>query len=165
MGIELNYLDPKSVRIWMPKAGSSPRVEIDGDRCVLSARIRRAFPLTNPDQFYSILDSAGKEAGLLRGTEGLSKESLKALNEELDRRYFSPVITRIDILKADAGMWYFEVQTQRGPATFYVRNWRDSAFDIGGDRWQIHSVDGLRYEILKLGELDERSQSLLDQVF
>ncbi|MFX4470318.1 DUF1854 domain-containing protein, partial [Acinetobacter baumannii] len=81
-------------------------------------------------------------------------------DEELDRRYFTPHVSRIDALKQDAGMWRFDVQTQRGPAQFYVRNWRDNAHETAPGRWQIMSVDGARFEILNLEELDAKSQRL-----
>jgi hypothetical protein len=86
------------------------------------------------------------------------------VNGELDRRYFTPRILRIDFLKQDAGMWKFNVETQRGLAEFYVRNWRDSAHETGGGRWQISSVDGQRYEIQSVEALDARSQALLEQL-
>lgn len=163
--IELRYLEPSTLRVWMPEGASQPHVELLDDRCLPSARIRRAFPLSSPKTHISIQDSKGKEVGILATLEGMDPESRRVIDEELDRRYFSPQITKIDSLRQDAGMWLFKVQTQRGPAEFYVRNWRDSAYEIGGGRWQIHSVEGLRYEILKLDDLDERSQQFLDQVF
>lgn len=162
--IELRYLDPAQIKVWMPEGGSQPHVELE-DRCLPSARLRRAFPLSSPKTHISVQDSKGKEVGILSSLDAVEPESRKVIEEELDRRYFSPRITKIDSLKQDAGMWLFHVQTQRGPAEFYVRNWRDSAYEIGNGRWQIHSVEGLRYEILRLEELDERSQQFLDQVF
>ena len=72
---------------------------------------------------------------------------------------------RIESLVQDAGMWHFKVQTQRGDAEIYVRNWRDSAYETGAGRWQILSVDGLRFTIPDINALDARSQDLLDQVF
>ena len=149
----------------MAEGASQPHVELRDDRCLHSARIRRAFPLSSPTGHISVQDAKGKEVGILKSLDGIDPESRKVIDEELDRRYFSPQISRIDSLKLDASMWLFKVQTQRGPAEFYVRNWRDSAYEIGGGRWQIHSVEGLRYEILNLEELDEHSKQFLDQVF
>ena len=79
--------------------------------------------------------------------------------------YFTPTILSIESLRQDGGMWLFKVETQRGPAEFYVRNWRDSSHEISHLRFQIVSVDGQRFEIRDLNALDERSQALLDQLF
>lgn len=130
----------------------------------MSAVIRRVFPLSNPLTYLSIQDSGGKEIGVLRTVEGLDPETQGIFAEELDRRYFTPRVSRIDTLKQDAGMWRFIVQTQRGPAEFYVRNWRDNAHEITPGRWQILSVDGARFEIERVDSLDAKSQKLLDQL-
>ena len=165
MGFEpTRYLDPANVHISYPPAASHPRVEIAGDRSVLSARIKLVFPLSNPKQFYAVQDGAEKEVGILRSLDGMDEESKKAIAGELDRRYFTPCITQIKGLKQDGGMWLFTVQTQRGPIDFFVRNWRDNSQEIQAGRWQIQSVDGQRYEIKSVEALDARSQRLLEQL-
>ena len=142
-----------------------PRVEILNDRCVLAAQFKRAFPLSQSDKFISIQDPLDHEVGVLESLDGMAADQREIIVQELDRRYFTPAIDKIDELKQDAGMWKFLVQTQRGPAEFYVRNWRDSAHEAARGRWQILSVDGLRFEIKDVYGLDERSQILLEQLF
>ncbi len=100
----------------------------------------------------------------MKSTSGLDPGTRELLVEEMDRRYFTPSISKIDELKPEAGMWRWNVQTQRGPTEFYVRNWRDNGFEISPGRWQIHSVDGGRFEIVQLEKLDAQSQHLLDQL-
>jgi hypothetical protein len=103
--------------------------------------------------------------GILRSLSELDDSSRKILEGELARRYFTPTIQAIESLRQDGGMWLFRVQTQRGPAQFYVRNWRDSSHEISHMRFQILSVDGQRFEIRDYMTLDERSKALLDQLF
>lgn len=102
---------------------------------------------------------------MLKSLDRMKADQRELVLAELDRRYFTPSIERIDDLKQEAGMWRFVVQTQRGATEFYVRNWRDSAFEVSPGRWQIVSVDGLRFEIPKVEDLDGRSQSRLDLLF
>ena len=149
----------------LPEGGSQPRIEIKDRQTILNARVRRAFPLSNPKTYISIQDAGGNEIGMLPSMDGLDEDSRVVMEAELDRRYFAPMISKIDNLKQDAGMWHFTVQTQRGKAQFYVRNWRDSAYETAAGRWQIQSVDGLRYTIPDLNSIDARSQDLLEQVF
>jgi len=160
----VRYLEPAQVHASRPSGAIHPRVEIVDEFVVLSALIRRAFPLSNPQVYLSIQDAAGKEIGVLRTIEGLDPKTAEIFSEELDRRYFTPHVQQIDGLRQEAGMWKFDVQTQRGAAQFYVRNWRDNAQEITPGRWQILSVDGARFEILKADELDAKSQRLLDQL-
>lgn len=161
---QVRYLEPEQVRISQPPGSSHLRVEILDERTILNAVVRRLFPLSNPESHVSIQDGAGKEVGILRNPNGLDATSLQLVSEALDRRYFTPLVSRIDTLKLDAGMWRFEVQTQRGPAEFYVRNWRDSSAEIEPGRWLVWSVDGQRFEIPQPDKLDARSVSLLEQL-
>jgi hypothetical protein len=165
MGFEpARYIEPSDVRLFYPPNSSHPRAEIAGDRCLLSVRVKRVFPLSKPDSFYSLQDSSDKEVGIIRSLEGMDAESQKVVEKELDRRYYTPHIERIDVLRHDGGMWLFVVQTQRGKDDFYVRNWRDNSHEIQPGRWQILSVDGRRFEIPKIEDLDARSQHLLEQL-
>lgn len=161
----LTYLTSSDIRVIVVPGAVHPRVEIADDRCVLGAQFKRVFPLSNPDKFISIQDQSEHEVGILESLDGLPEDQRKVIVQELDRRYFTPSIERIDDLRQDAGMWKFTVQTQRGATEFYVRNWRDSAHEATPGRWQINSVDGLRFEIRNVYELDERSQTLLEQLF
>jgi hypothetical protein len=129
-----------------------------------NVRLVRAFPLSATSENISIRDEKNVEFGIIERVDDLAKASKKLVEEELDRRYFTPQITRIVALKNDTSMWWFDVETTRGRSDFYVRNWRDNAYELTPGRWQIISVDGGRYEILNLDDLDDRSQILIEQL-
>lgn len=161
----MKYLDSSSIRFWFPSPGSRPRCEVSGDRCLLAARVRRCFPFSSGTEFISVQDGAGVEVGILRSLESLDEGSRRVVQEELDRRYFTPVIQRIVTLRQEASMWCWEVETQRGLASFYLRAVRDSIHEVAPRRWQITSMDGQRYEIRDLSQLDNRSQLLFEGLF
>jgi hypothetical protein len=160
----LRYLASETVRAWRVPEAIHLRLEIRDDRTILSAVVKRAFPLTHPTDYLSVQDGGGKEVGILRTLDGLEPQSRREIEEHLDRRYFTPQIVTIRELKQDAGMWRFAVETQRGPAQFFVRNWRDNANEIAPNRWHIHAVDGGRFEIENLEALDVPSRRLMDQL-
>jgi hypothetical protein len=162
--IELNYVEGSEVRIRRANGSSHLRIEIDGDRCILSGKIKCAFPLSDRNQHLSLQSQDDKEVAILRSPAQLDSESKQLLDEDLERRYFTPKIDRILQLKHESSMWRFDVETQRGTTHFYVRNWRDSAFEIKLNRWQISSVDGQRFEITDVRELDAKSQAFLEQL-
>ncbi|CAN5378565.1 hypothetical protein BH11ARM1_BH11ARM1_11680 [soil metagenome] len=157
----LGYLSGEEIRVWMQDGAIQPRIEVSDRLCVLSGSLKRIFPLSKAKEFICILDGAGKEVGILRNLENIDPQSSEVVAAELDRRYFTPIITAIDVLKQEAGMWHFTVQTQRGESEFYVRNWRDNAYEISPNRWQIYSVDGGRFDIPNLEALDDQSRKLL----
>jgi hypothetical protein len=135
-----------------------------GDELHSNVHLIRAFPLSKPHEMISIRDAENKEFGIIESLTTLEPESKTLAEEELDRRYFTPAITKINSLKNEASMWRFNVETTRGPSDFFVRNWRDNAQELTSGRWQITSVDGGRYEILNLDSLDDKSQILIEQL-
>lgn len=160
----LRTLRGEDLKVWVPEGGAHLRIEVKDDRTILAARVRRIFPLSDPERYFSILDGSDKEVGILERLDELEPEARKLMREDLERRYFTPVIDRFDAVENQRGMWKFVGQTQRGPVEFYVRNWRDSAHEVSPNRWQIVSVDGQRYEVRDIEALDARSQRLLDQL-
>ena len=135
-----------------------------GEELHSNVHLVRPFPLSNPHEMISIRDKDNKEFGIIEAISSLDPDSKKLAEAELDRRYFTPQITKINSLKNEASMWRFVVETTRGPSDFFVRNWRDNAHELTSGRWQITSVDGGRYEILNLDDLDDKSQILIEQL-
>jgi hypothetical protein len=161
---EARFLDPAQVHVTLPAEDAGPRVELKGELTVPNAQFRRLLPLSEPGTFIAIQDGAKKEIGVLKNLEGMDEASRTLVNRILDRQYFTPKVSTIKSLKPEGGMWHFIVETSRGPAEYYVRNWRDSAHEISANRWLVHSVDGQRFEIPKVDEMDAQSQSLMDQL-
>jgi hypothetical protein len=159
------YLDERLVRVYATEPGARPHVEIEGEVCLVHAKLRRCFPLTMSSQYVSVFDSGGSEVGILRDLAALDDESRRNVEAELDSFYFTPSISRIKSLKAEASMWKWEVETQRGQVVFYLRGVRDSVHEVAPNRWQVFSVDGQRYEIRNVDELDQRSQNLFEGLF
>jgi hypothetical protein len=162
---ESHYLNPADVIVHPVAGGGRPNVEVAGRFCLLGAKLRRCFPLTHADGYIGVLDAGGHEVGILADLGEVDEGSRKVIAEQLDAFYFTPSVTRIQALKQEASMWKWDVDTQRGPATFYLRGVRDSVHEVAPSRWQVYSVDGQRYEITNLDELDQRSQNLFESLF
>jgi len=159
------YLDERRVRVIATAPGSRPHIQIEDDRCLIHAQLRRCFPLTMSSAYISVFDFSGTEVGILRSLDAMDAESRRNVEDELDAFYFTPSISKIRTLKAEASMWKWEVETQRGTAVFYLRGVRDSVHEVASNRWQVFSVDGQRYEIRNVDELDQRSQNLFESLF
>ena len=83
--------------------------------------MRRLMPLSNPDGYISLAADEDTEIGILVNPSELAPESLKILQEELDKRYFTPTIQKIYRVKEQFGIHEWEVETERGRITFSVR--------------------------------------------
>ncbi|MGI8923104.1 MAG: DUF1854 domain-containing protein [Fimbriimonadales bacterium] len=163
--MELRYFPEDAVRVRKLAGSLYPRCEIESDRCVLQAKFRRCFPLTDPTVFVSICEESGREVGIIKDPEALDDESRLLVAKELDNFYFTPIVRSITALKQEASMWKWEVETQRGPVSFYLRGVRDSVHEVAPGRWQIYSVDGQRYEIQNYDSLDAKTQHLFESLF
>lgn len=164
MGSIAVYVDGSQVKASRAPGSSHLRIEVEDKFCILSARVKRIFPLSSADEYYSLQTENDEEAAILKSIEGTDEETRKLIQDEFDRRYFSPKITKINAVKSVPGMWSFDVDTNRGSIIFYVRNWRDNSYEVESGRWHITSVDGQRFEIENLDALDQKSQSLVEQL-
>jgi len=161
---EARYLDPSKVLVALPAQDSGARVEIKDEYCVPNAQFRLLLPLSDPKTFVAIQDAKKNEIGVMRSLDGMEAPSRAVVEQIIDRQYFTPKVSKINYLIGEAGMWHFKVETSRGDAEYFVRNWRDSAHEISANRWLVHSVDGQRFEIPKVDDLDVQSQNLMDQL-
>jgi hypothetical protein len=157
-------LEAKDLRFRIEEGASAPHLTLASGETHENVSLHRLFPLSLPKEFISVKGSDGKEIGVIESMEGLDGESKLVVDAELQRRYFTPQILKINTLVNERGLWRWVVETHRGEAEFFVRDWRDSSFELTPGRWHILSVEGQRFTIEKLEDLDERSQKLLDQI-
>ncbi|MBQ8187045.1 MAG: DUF1854 domain-containing protein [Clostridia bacterium] len=79
------------------------------------------------------------------------------LRQELDRKYYTPVIKQILSLKDKFGFSYWKVMTDEGELSFTLRDTFQSLMKVGGTRIFVNDIDGNRYEIPNIEELDRKS--------
>ncbi len=81
---------------------------------------------------------------------------------ELGLHYFVPEITRVLHVREEFGFLYWDVETDKGPKEFVMR---DSvvhyAREVGPNHWLIIDVGQARYEIVDLTRLDAASRRLV----
>jgi ATP-binding cassette subfamily B protein len=124
----------------------------------------RALPATCPDQFISLRyaddDGQEHEVGLVRDLTDWSSGDRSLLEAALARRYFVRVITAIENISLKYGLLTFEVQTDRGPVCFTMRNSHSQAQEYGANGKLLLDVDDNRYLIEDIEALP-RQQHLL----
>jgi hypothetical protein len=160
----VRFLNGAEIEVRNDPIRGTPRLTIQSERTWLGVHFARAFPFSDPSGYVAAFDDQGKEIAMITDLSDLDQESREIVDQDLARRYFTPTIQRVCALKQDATLWLFDVETSRGPCEFYVRHWRDNAYELSPGRWMITSVDGVRFEIPDWGALDERSKVLLEQL-
>ena len=123
----------------------------------------RAFPITDPDEFISIKEpdsrekGKGAELGLIRRMSDFDADTQALLREELDRRYFTPVITRLMGVKEKFGYFYWDAETTAGKISFVMTNVSSNIRTLEDGRVFIHDIDGNCFEIPDPAKLDKAS--------
>ena len=125
--------------------------------------VLRSFPISNPDEYISIREPAtrrrgnGAEIGLIRDIRDFDEATVKLLNEELDRRYFTPELLKIYSLKEKFGYLYCEAETSAGRITFVLNNPYSNFRTLEDHRVLISDIDGNAFMIKDPEHFDKAS--------
>ena len=122
----------------------------------------RQFPFDLPLEYISVLDEHDAEIGMIRNVNIFSEQTEQILCEELRRRYYAPKITSIRSVKEKYGFSYWKATTEAGEISFVLQDTHRSILRVNDERVFFSDVDGNRYEIPALSELDEKSRRRLE---
>ncbi|MBO4324902.1 MAG: DUF1854 domain-containing protein [Lachnospiraceae bacterium] len=128
-------------------------------------RVVRSFPFTDRNRYISIrtIDEKSKEIGMIKNLEtDVDSETRKMLEEQMDIRYFTPIIKKINNIKDEYGHAYFDVETDQGPCKFVIYMNSSSVVNLSDVRLLISDLDGNRFEIPDYTKLSARELKMLD---
>ena len=124
--------------------------------------LHRVFPYDMEDEFISVQISDNEEIGMIRRLSDFPEDQQEILVRELERKYFTPKITRIKSLKEIRGFSYWQVETDIGDMEISLQDTYRSLNKVGGGRVIVTDISGNRYEIECFDKLDRRSQRKLE---
>ena len=122
----------------------------------------RQFPFEMLWEFISVLDEEQCEIGIIRNVELFAGEARELLVTELSRRYYSPVIKSIKSAKERYGFSYWKVETDEGEISFTLHDTYRSIIRAGESRIIFMDVDGNRFEIPDVEQLDRKSYKKIE---
>lgn len=120
-----------------------------------------ASPLSHPDKFLSLINVKGEEIILLENAEVLNESSRDVVMEELRRRYLTSTIKQITNAKVEFGATYWSVVTERGPRDFVAQSLQENAQWLSDNHLILVDIDGNRFEIPDVSQLDAKSQNYI----
>ncbi len=121
----------------------------------------RAFPLTDPDHWMSIVDQRGTELACIPDPQKLPHATRETLFAALAKNEFIPVIERIaDATTGEPAEW--RVITNRGERTFVLKG-DDDIRSLPDGRLIVTDSDGVRYLIPEVRKLDGHSRRVLER--
>lgn len=127
--------------------------------------IIRSFPLTNPDDYLAVRDTTGnrrEEIGLISSIHIFDADTVALLNEELNRRYFIPEITKLYSMKEKYGYHYTEAQTSAGRIKFVLNNPSNNIRSLEDGRILITDTDGNCFCLRDPKKLDKASYRIIE---
>jgi hypothetical protein len=144
--------------------GGILRLTLTGDRCYPRVRVVQAAPLAAPLRYISFLDEKGSEIGTVADLRELDADSQQLARAALDRFYVVAEIRRIQSTRLEMGVSYWEVETDRGPRAFTLKDPQENVRDLGLNRTLLVDAHGNRYQIPDLRQLDQASRKALEAV-
>ena len=157
------HVEPEAIRLFHEPPWTL-RLTIEDDRSYTKVRVVCAAPLSQPDRYICLLDEKNEVICTVEDPIVLDAASQGIIKEELSQRYMTAIIKRIDSLRSEFGVSYWEVQTDRGDREFVIRNVSENAQWITDRRLLLVDVDGNRFEISNLDALDKKSRGLIEMV-
>ncbi len=162
---DIRILEPTETRLFRAYDGDAlVRLTLNDERSWREVRVARAKPFSDPDHYIGLRDGDDKDIGLIEDPRLLDAASRAILEEELERRYFTPTVERVVSVKEEMGTVTWEVETDRGARRFVVRNLRDSTFPLGPNRLMMTDTDGNRYEFPDVTTYGAKAYTVLAKV-
>jgi len=157
----IKYLEPEDSTFARTQGGFLS-LNIKAGESYNRVNLHRAFPFTSMSELISVRDSEGNEIGMIRSLNDYPTDVARLLDEDMDRRYFAPVIHKINSIKEEFGYSYWDVVTDAGQCRFTVRGGSSSINFVTDVRMVIVDVDGNRFEIADYKLLDDKSYKRLE---
>ena len=158
----LNFLTAEN-SLFSPTDGGFVSLKT-GDTTYNRVGFYRTFPFTDPNRFISVreADDKAREIGIIESLDIFDESTGKIIMEQLDIRYFTPKIVKINDIKDQYGFAYFDVVTDKGAAKFTIRNGGSAVVNLSETRLLISDIDGNRFEISDLSALSAGEIKKLD---
>ena len=122
---------------------------------------RRLFPVSNTEQYITLLDKNEREVGFVRDFSELDEASEEALRQCFAEFYRIPKIERLLESTEEFGSLTWRVETDLGKVSFRIRNRHSDIKLLKSGRVLVRDASDNRYEIPDFNKLDKRSRHLL----
>jgi hypothetical protein len=125
-------------------------------------RIIRAFPISNPENGFSIVNQDGHELVWFESFDQLSAENQQIVHSSLEQIEFIPVISKITSLNTYALPSIWDIETDRGMTKLKLKTEQDIR-RVSSEALLITDANGIQYLIKNRKTLDKFSKKVLDR--
>jgi hypothetical protein len=125
-------------------------------------RIIRAFPISDPENGFSIVNQDGHELVWFESFDQLSEENQRIAHASLEQIEFIPVISKINDLNTYALPSIWDIETDRGMTKLKLKTEQDIR-RVSAEALLITDANGIQYLIKNRKTLDKFSKKVLDR--
>jgi hypothetical protein len=163
--MDLGMLDIKELKFYTADGGFMGLKHKDTD--YKHVVVRRIMPLEYPMEYISLADHENKEIGILRDVNALADDQRVLVETELDNRYYSPQVIDVLSVKDKLGYVYMEMKLKNKQGRIYdkscaIKDVSRNIRTLPNNCVLIFDVDGNRYTIPQIKEMNKQSQKKLD---
>ena len=157
-------LDGSNARFSMKNGFLSLDVVINGEeKHYAKVTLHRDFPHELLWEYISVIGEESREVGLIYNIEDFDGETAGVLKTEIERKYYSPVISEIGQVKERYGFSYWKVKVEDGrQISFTMQDTYRNIIHTGEDSAILVDVDGNRFTIKSISSLDRKSYKRIE---
>ncbi len=155
-----NYIESSAIKL-TPRDRIFVDAEFYSGEKFENLELHRMFPITGLTKYIALIDSEGKEIGIIRDVEELMPESRETALKCLDEYYMMPRIKRFIKMSEKFEIWMWTVETDKGICTFEIRSHITAIKPLYDGRVLIKDANDNRYEIPDVKKLDKKSYKML----
>jgi hypothetical protein len=129
--------------------------------------LRRIMPIEHPMEYISVADHENKEIGIVRDVTALPADQRAIVETELDNRYYSPQVMDVLSVQDKLGYVYMEMKLKNKQGRIYdkscaIKDVSRNIRTLPNNSVLIFDVDGNRYTVPQIKDLNKQSQKRLD---
>jgi len=139
--------------------------QYDKEDVEIPVRILLVAPLSDGKRIVSILHQEKKEELILiKSLETIDGTNKKIIEEEIERCYFFPKITKINDVSIHLGDYYWDVVTDKGGKKFLLSSPSVNMRWVSTQRIILCDSDGIKYDLCDMEDMDQASRDLLQRI-
>ncbi len=158
----IRYLAPGDLSL-SRSAGGFLQATVDG-RELPRVFVHQAFPLSMPNEYISVRDDEQKEIGIIRRLDEMDQTVQELIESELSRRYFAPIVEKVNSLKEEFGYLYWDVMTSSGDRRFTQQAKPETILGAGDQELIVIDIDENRFRLPRYRTLLGRFARTLDPI-
>jgi len=138
------------------------KLVLDDGQSYDQVRIIRAFPISDPENGFSIVNQDGHELVWFESIDQLSEDNQRIAHSSLEQIEFIPVISKITDLNTYALPSIWDIETDRGLTKLKLKTEQDIR-RVSSEALLITDANGIQYLIKNRKTLDKFSKKVLDR--